>query len=218
VSDRVSADGSPLAVYLALPAGDAPMIVHEAIEGGSSILELGSGPGRATRVLVALGHQVTAVDDSAEMLAHVTGATTVCADIFTLALGQHFDVVLAASHLINTPEPDRREALLRVCVDHLRPGGRVLVERYSPGWLPTAEAVTGRLGPVVVDFQPGEVSDGARAVSVTYRLAGREWSQHFEACDIDDGELGRLAQTVGLRLGRTLDDAETWVEFQRPIS
>jgi SAM-dependent methyltransferase len=142
----------------------------------------------------------------------------VCADIFTLALGQHFDVVLAASHLINTPEPDQREALLRVCVDHLRPGGRVLVERYSPGWLLTAEAATGRLGPVVVDFQPGEVSEGSRAASVTYRLAGQEWSQHFEASDIDDGELGRLAETVGLRLGRTLDDAETWVELQRPIS
>ena len=218
MSDQVSADGSPVAVYLALPAGDGPMIVHDAIEGGSSILELGSGPGRITRVLVALGHRVTAVDDSDEMLAHVTGATTVCADLFTLALGQRFDVVLAASHLINSPGLEQREALLGVCVEHLKPGGRVILERYSPGWLLTAEATSGRVGPVVVDYEPGEVSGAIRAASVTYRLAGQEWSQHFEASDIDDGQLGRLAESVGLHLVRTLDDAEAWVELQKPIS
>ncbi len=218
VSDRVSADGSPIAVYLALPAGDAPMIVHEAIEDGSSILELGSGPGRITRVLVALGHQVTAVDDSAEMLAHVTGATVVCADLFSLALGQRFDVVLATSHLINTPDPHQREALLRVCAEHLAPGGRVIVERYPPGWLLTATATTGRLGPVAVDYRPGDLSNGNRAVSVTYRLVGREWTQCFEATDIDDGQLQELGGSVGLRLVRTLDDAAAWVVLQSAIS
>lgn len=70
----MSVDGSPLAIYLALPAGDDPMIIHNAAPPEASILELGSGPGRLTRVLVALGHEVVAVDDSPEMLAHVTGA------------------------------------------------------------------------------------------------------------------------------------------------
>lgn len=213
MSDWVSADGSPLAVYLALPAGDAPMIVHEAIGAHSSILELGSGPGRITRVLVALGHQVTAVDDSVEMLAHVTGATTVCADLFRLALGQRFDVVLAASHLVNSPNPHRRAALLRVCAAHLKPGGSAIVERYPPGWLLTAGATTGRLGPVAIEYQPGDVSAGTRAASVTYRLAGQQWTQHFEAFDVDDRQLRRLAESVGLHLGRTLDDDGAWVEL-----
>ncbi len=218
MSDQVSADGSPLAVYLALPAGDAPLIVHEVIENGSSILELGSGPGRNTRVLVALGHNVTAVFDSAEMLAHVTGAPTVCADLFSLSLGQRFDVVLAASHLINTPDPDRRAALLGVCAWHLEPGGRVIVERYPPGWLLTAKATTGRLGPVDVDYRPGVLRNGTRAATVTYRLAGQEWTQRFEATDVDDSQLRDLAGSVGLDFVRTLDDAAAWVVLQRRIN
>ncbi len=111
-SSFVSEDGSPLPVYLALPAGIGPMIVHGAIESGSSILELGSGPGRMTRVIVALGHRVTAVDDSDEMLAHVTGAECVRADAFSVDLGCSFDVVLAASNLVNAPGR-RRAQLLR---------------------------------------------------------------------------------------------------------
>jgi len=63
---------------------------------------VGCGTGRITHPLVALGHPVVAVDESPEMLAHVRDAEKVCARIEHLALGRRFDVVLLASHLINT--------------------------------------------------------------------------------------------------------------------
>jgi SAM-dependent methyltransferase len=142
----VSADGSPLAMYLALPAGDDPLIIHRASPPGASILELGSGPGRLTRVLVALGHEVVAVDDSTEMLAHVTGAATVCADLFDVDVGRTFDIVLVASHLINDPDLARRHALLCVCRRHLVTGGSILVQRYQPGGLRLRRLDRGRPG------------------------------------------------------------------------
>lgn len=48
-----------------------------------------------------LGHPVTAVDQSAAMLAQVQGAETMLADIGTLDLGRTFPAVLLASQLIN---------------------------------------------------------------------------------------------------------------------
>jgi hypothetical protein len=42
----VTRDGSPVAVYLALPAAGEPELIHAAVPPGASILELASGPGR----------------------------------------------------------------------------------------------------------------------------------------------------------------------------
>jgi SAM-dependent methyltransferase len=77
-----------------LPAGADPGIIHAAVPGGTSILELGSGTGRVTSALTALGRPVVAVDESAEMLARVRGAETVQAGIEDLSLSRLFDVVL----------------------------------------------------------------------------------------------------------------------------
>lgn len=153
MSDHVSADGSPLALYLALPAGDGPLLVHDAVPAGASILELGSGPGRVTRVLIALGHPVTAVDDAEAMLAHVTGAETVCADVLDLDLGRRFDVVLAGSHMINQPTAEDRRRVLDVCRRHVHDDGDVLVERYPRGFLAEVEHATNRVGPVDIELQ-----------------------------------------------------------------
>ena len=106
---HVSPDGSPLAVYLALPAGDAPTLVSAALPTGAGILELGSGPGRLTRVLLALGHPVIAVDDHPAMLAPVTGAETVVGDAWSLALDRTVDAVrlrlsVIASTITATPD------------------------------------------------------------------------------------------------------------------
>lgn len=210
-SEFVSRDGSPLAMYLSLPAGDAPMIVHHAVGEGRSILELGSGPGRLTRVLVALGHSVTAVDDSDEMLAHVTGAERVEADLFDLDLGRAFDVVLAASHLVNIPGDTDRRKLLRVCRRHLRPGGKVVVERHAPNWLLACETATTTIGPVEMTFVPGRLDGHVRSASMTYTLAGQTWRQDFASEDVDDDKLAAAASDAGLGLDGTLDAERRWV-------
>ena len=117
-------DGCAVELYRRLPADGEAEIVAAVVPTGGTILELGSGPGRVTHALVALGHLVTAVDNSAEMLAHVRGAETVLADIETLDLGRGFDAVLLASTLINFPEARTRAALLATCRRHVRPGGK----------------------------------------------------------------------------------------------
>ena len=92
--DVTAPDGSPVGLYLALAPLGEPELIHAAVPPASEILELGCGTGRITRPLVALGHAVTAVDNSPEMLAYVRGAETVLADIESLELGRRFPVVL----------------------------------------------------------------------------------------------------------------------------
>src|SRR5690242_19259324 len=94
-------DGSPVELYLRLPALGEPERVHELVPAGAPVLELGCGVGRITHELVRLGHPVTAVDKSAEMLAHVRGAETVQSRIEELRLERRFPCVLLMSHLVN---------------------------------------------------------------------------------------------------------------------
>jgi SAM-dependent methyltransferase len=184
VSD-VAPDGSPVDVYQALPFEADLARVRAVIPPDASILDLGSGPGRLSNPLAAAGHHVVAVDDSAEMLSHVVGASTVLADVWQLELGRTFDVVLALSHLINDRSPARRIGLLKVCRRHLADTGAVVVQRFSPDWSPTEESRS--IGDVVVrlfDVQP--FNDGGFTAAVEYRLGEQTWIQRFEAAIVDD--------------------------------
>ncbi|HSJ84391.1 MAG TPA: class I SAM-dependent methyltransferase [Acidimicrobiia bacterium] len=204
---EVAPDGSPVPVYLALPAGTTPALIDSAIAARRTILELGSGPGRITRGLVELGHRVTAVDDSPEMLAAYHSATeTILADLFTLHLGRTFDVVLAASHLINSRDGQQRRDLLGVCGRHLALDGVVLIERYDPVWVADPKPSESRLGEVRIRFEPLEVGPGWFRGRVTYELAGRSWIQDFDAAQVTDEMLEEEAETAGLRLEGWLDE------------
>ena len=207
----VAPDGSPVAIYLALPAGDVPELVDAAVAPRGSILELGSGPGRVTRPLVELGHPVVAVDNSPEMLRHIDDiAETVLADLFTLDLGRSFDGVVAASNLVNNPGPEQRASLLAVCARHAAPDGVVLIERYPPQWAAEPTAAKRRLGPVDVTFEPLATDANSFRGRVTYHLGDDEWSQEFSAANVTDEMLGDAAAAAGLRLDGWLDDARTW--------
>jgi SAM-dependent methyltransferase len=68
-------------LYARLPDLGEGEIVASFLSAGASVLELGCGAGRITRQLVRLGYRVTAVDESAEMLAHVRDAEAIQARI-----------------------------------------------------------------------------------------------------------------------------------------
>ena len=68
-----------------------------------------------------------AVDQSPEMLERIHGAETACSPIETLDLPRRFDVVLLASHLVNTPDDRLRRGFLRACRRHVHDDGRVLL-------------------------------------------------------------------------------------------
>ena len=211
--DLVAPDGSPVAVYLALPAGETPGLIHGAVPRGGSILELGCGPGRITRPLTELGHQVVAVDNSEAMLAHIGYAETVLADLFELDLGRSFDAVVAGSHLINQPDASRRLALLDVCRRHVVPDGVVLIERYDPTWAAAPIATDRRIGPVHIAFEPLAIEHGWFRGRNTYTIDDRTWVQEFTAAAVTDEMLTAEADTAGLRIASWLNDIRTWVQL-----
>jgi SAM-dependent methyltransferase len=214
VPDDITPDGSPVAVYLRLPAGDVPAMLHAAMAPGATVLDLGCGVGRLARPLDALGHRVTGVDESAAMLAHAHGIDTVHARIEDIDLGRRFGAVLAASHLINAPDPDDRTRLLAVCRRHLAAGGVVLVERHPPGWCASAAPRTARIGDVEAELHDIERRGGLVSAAVTYRLGGRSWTQRFTAADVDDDALAAAAGVAGLEVVGTLDAERTWVALR----
>ena len=124
----ITSDGCAVEFYALLPAFGEAAIVHAAVPPGASVLELGCGTGRILRPLAALGHPVTGVDDSQDMLARSPDLPTVCSAIESLRLDRQFDVVLLASTMINS-SPGTRRAFLATVRHHLRGDGIAVFQR-----------------------------------------------------------------------------------------
>jgi len=194
-------DGSPVGLYARVPELGEGEIVAAVVPAGGSVLELGCGTGRITRQLVRLGYRVTAVDESAEMLAHVRAAETVQAQIEGLDLGRSFDAALLASNLI-TAEPEQRRAFLETCRRH---ADLVLVEGLPLGWLPE-DGGERALGDVVSRLRLDWVEDGVVHGEMEYEAGGETWRQSFSMrVFADAGELDAALAEAGLRLERRLD-------------
>ena len=204
-------DGSPVDLYLRLPSFGEAERIHELLAPGEAILEFGCGVGRVTHELIRLGHPVTAVDESAEMLVHVRGAEAIRAQIEELDVGRRFACVLLMSNLVNVPDDGQRLAFLQTCARHVTRDGIVVIERQEPRWEPQAGARDERGG---VTFALEDVRVEPRHVSATarYEADGRTWRHPFVARLLDDKELdGELAK-AGLRRSRILDERGGWVE------
>ena len=208
-------DGSPVGLYATLAPLGEPQLIDGAVPSGSEILELGCGAGRITHELVALGHRVTAVDNSAEMLAHVRGAATVLADIESLDLGRTFAVVVLASNFLNAPEQAELDAVLAACARHVEPRGRVLLERMPPDWEP--DEGTRTVGGVEMTLSH-VVREGELVSAVMeYGANGERWTHAFSARLISDDEVDAALSRAGLERVRWLDERRTWLEA-RPVS
>ena len=206
----VAPDGSPVDLYLRLPSFGEPEIVHAAIPTGATILELGCGTGRMTHELIRLGHPVTAVDESAEMLAHVRGATTVHGRIEDLDLGRGFDCVLLASHFVNTADPAARRRLLAACASHVLADGRVLVEMYPEDWRPQAGDASGRDG-LELRYMQADWDGSVVTATIEYRIGERRWIQGpFTAAVLDEPALAASLDEAGLAFDGWLDERRTW--------
>jgi SAM-dependent methyltransferase len=208
VEDAVAPDGSPVELYLRVAPGPTPALIGAAIPPASSVLDLGCGVGRIAADLVGAGHAVTGVDNSPDMLryARERGVETVEADVLTLELGRRFDVVLLLSHLVSEADDHLRRACWRAAARHVRPGGLVVVERFSPAWVRTVEPATRVRDGVEVELHDVVHDGDVVHASVTYRIVDREWTQTFAAIAIDDGTMAEEAARHGLVVERILDD------------
>jgi SAM-dependent methyltransferase len=193
----VTDDGCPVEVYRRLPAMGEPELVHRVAGPGARILDLGAGTGRIADPLAALGHAVVAVDDSPAMLAHVRLARPHRSRIEDLDLADRFDLVLLASHLVNTPDDALRRGLLDAARRHLADGGQVLLQWHEPAWFDGLHAgltTEGLLGGFTSRLVVHDVVGALVTATVTYTGAGGTWSQSFTARRLSREEVaGELA-------------------------
>lgn len=198
-------DGCAVELYLRVPYYGEVEVIAPSIP-GPDVLELGCAVGRMTRHLLAHGYRVTAVDNSPEMLAHVPAeAARVRSNIEDLALGSRFDAVILASSLINTPVAER-SALLAACLRHLKPGGRLVFERYDPAWLANAKVgPLGTMGEVQMHLDRVERAGDHVEMSLRYRAGADEWVHHFSAIPLDDAQARACLLEAGF-------DSPVWID------
>ena len=213
---EVAPDGSPVPVYLAAAPGDTTAVLLEVAPPPATVLELGAGVGRETRPLVACGYEVTAVDESAAMLAHVTGARTVEADLFALDLDERFEVVLGGSHFVDDADPDRRAELYATCARHVADDGVVLLERYDPDWVADPATYAGTAGPVHITFDVLGRDGPVTSARLVYVLGERTWSQSFRFTAATRASVDAEARAHGLAVTGVHGDDRTWLEL-RPL-
>jgi SAM-dependent methyltransferase len=204
----IAPDGCAVDLYTRLPVGAEPEIIAAATPPPASLLELGCGAGRITRSLTKLGYAVTAVDESAEMLAKVEGARTVLSRIEDLTLPGKFDVVLLASYLVHSPAADE---MLRICRRYVDFDGHVLIQREGAGWhteVPRERPVAGGVARVVADT---EDDDGFHTVHVEYEFPDAHWTQKFRSRPLTVAQFDGLLKKAGLFVERYLTPDGTWV-------
>jgi SAM-dependent methyltransferase len=207
----ITPDGCAVEFYARMTAQGEPAIVHDALRPGASVLELGSGTGRITHPLIALGHPVVAVDESPEMLAYVRDAETVCSRIEDLALGRRFDAVLLASHLINA-DPATRNAFLAACRRHVADDGWVIIQQHSPDWFSAAaDAESTRDGIILRMRDVSRPAPNLVSATMEYVDGHRRWTQTFTATRLDETELAAVLAGAGLRLDRYLTEDHGWL-------
>ena len=200
-------DGCSVDLYLKTPYFGEVEIFQPWIAAGSSVLELGCGVGRITRVLLDRGYRVTAVDNSPEMLAHVPSqASRVCADIEALTLEATFDAVIFASCLINIPDPAIRAAQLAKCREHLNPDGRLVFERYDPGWLENVQLGTsGKVGDIEMRVDAVQRDGRNVYLCLRYRDRSEDWLHCFTDTILTDDEVHSCLLCAGFA-------APSWID------
>lgn len=112
------------------------------VDSGTSVLDVGCGVGRWSRLLASRGAQVTGVDLSPTMIAQArertqeAGLSSRCRflvqDSTLLDAGGPFDLVLAVTMLQHILEPNAWRGAVQRMADHLAPAGRMVLLEAAP--------------------------------------------------------------------------------------
>ncbi|MET8445745.1 class I SAM-dependent methyltransferase [Streptomyces sp. NPDC005209] len=212
----ITPDGCAVELYSRLPVGAEPDIIAAAVPPGAHILELGSGVGRMTHPLLERGFTVTAVDESAEMLARVRGARTIRGPIEDLDLGETFDVVMLASFLVHTGDVEVRRGLLRTCARHVAEGGCVLIQREGEDYhsnVPRERVDPSGFTIRIASTEP--VGDGVNSVRAEYEFPDAAWTHTFLARPLTKEQFEEALAEAGLEVDEYLTPDGIWVRAVR---
>ena len=208
----ITNDGCAVEFYSLLPTFGEPEIVHAAVPAGASILELGCGTGRILRPLASLGHPVTGVDDSPDMLARNPDLPTVCSPIDALRLDQTFDVVLLASTMINA-DPATRRGFLATVRHHLADDGVAVFQQNPPHWFETveqAEPVRDDPGGIRRIIRLARWEPPRLRAEIEYQVGDNVWTHAWTSYQLTDQQIASDLAAAGLRLGDWLTDDHAW--------
>jgi SAM-dependent methyltransferase len=207
---EIAPDGSSVDLYVQVQPHGEDELVNAAIAPSSSILELGCGTGRITRPLVAFGHQVVAVDESAAMTAQITGAETVVSTIEELRLDRRFDVVLMMSYLVNVADDGARQRLLDTCAHHVKPEGVVLLQQQDREvFARNVVRETAERRVEISDVQ--QLPDDKQSATMTYTVGDHTWSQLVLVQNLTEESLCAALQASGLALDGYVTPDRGWV-------
>lgn len=212
----ITLDGCSVELYKLLPHFDEAEIVHSALPSGGTVLELGAGAGRVTKPLAALGHRITAVDFSREMLEQIHEAETILADIAGLRLNRTFDGVVLGSTLINVTDDRLRHEFLETCAHHVAPQGRVLIECHAKALLDRAAVglLSERDG-IRISWAEVHRDGDLVAGTLQYECGDRVWTQTFATRFLNEAQISRHLEAAGLRFDRWLNASRTWFSARR---
>lgn len=212
---QVASDGSLIEIYRRVPGAAEVEAIAALLQPNSTILDLGAGAGRIAEPLAELGHEVTAVDDSAEMLAHVRHARTIQSRIEGLRLAEKFDAVLLCSSLINYPGSEFRLDLVATVAHHLKPTGKAIIQWRSPHWFTQWPQGTYHrtMGPMQQTMTILTNENGFAAGEFTMQDNEGSLTQRFEAHRVSGNELESLLGQVGLQLGTADPESSEWLEM-----
>lgn len=204
-------DGCSVEFYRHLPVASEPEIIASQVPPPAELLELGCGVGRLTHAFVDLGYEVTAVDNSAAMLAHVRNAATVLSDIESLKLDKRFDVVVLASRILNAPSSAIRHALLQTVTRHLKPGAVFLAEIHAASVLEQSTGDSGEGPDYFARILSAEVTGMHAAITIEYTIGSDVWTQSYESEYLTELQVNEMLEDNGLQFDGWADDAQTWV-------
>jgi len=214
----VTEDGCSVDVYARLPEVGEAAMVEAVAPPGSSVLDLGAGTGRIADPLADAGYDVVAVDSSAQMLDRVRRAATVLGHIETLRLERRFDVVLLASHLVNTPDASGRAALLAAVARHLNPAGVALLEWHPPEWfegLLAGRTYRGEIGPFATELRVTSLVGGRLSATVSYTARGERWEQAFTCRRLTASDMRTACADAGLTAPTPVLGSAHWLRTTR---
>lgn len=209
----MSEDGSSVEIFSRLPASPDLELINELLAPNSSVLDLGAGAGRLANPLTELGHRVTAVDESADMLAHVRAARTVRARFEDLRLPDEFDAVLMAGSLLSYLSTEIRHATLVTAARHLKSTGTVIMQWRSPRWFELRIEGHHRMvsGNTVQTMTIHHNRDGNVAGEFGLEIDGRFWSQPFEFRFLSVAQLIDELRVAGLQLDSAEPESTEWL-------